>query len=122
MGLSARERQTLEDIAGGLAGSDPGLAARMAMFARLTAGDEMPAREMTGTDLRRPRERGLWRRLVLRAGPVLWLVIVLSLIAAALAMRGSTRPCTESWPAGCAKLVSAHSPRYHAATNYIVVR
>ena len=44
MSLSAREQQTLEDIEDGLAGSDPGLAARMAMFTRLPAGDEMPAR------------------------------------------------------------------------------
>jgi len=103
MSLSAREQQTLEDIEDGLAGSDPGLAARMAMFTRLTAGDEMPAREMTGPDRRFPGGRGLWRRLVLRVGPVLWLLIALLLIAAALAMKGSTRPCAGSWPAGCAQ-------------------
>jgi Protein of unknown function (DUF3040) len=108
MSLSARERQTLEDIEDELACSDPDLADRMAMFTRLTAGDEMPAREMTGTGRRSPGGRGLWHRLVLRAGPVLWLVIALSLIAAALVMKGSTRPCSGSWPAGCAKPASVH--------------
>ena len=38
MSLSARERQTLEDIEDELACSDPGLADRMAMFTRADSG------------------------------------------------------------------------------------
>jgi hypothetical protein len=39
---------------------------------------------------------------------VLWLLIALTLIATALAMKGSTRTCTISWPATCAKPTSTH--------------
>lgn len=45
MSLSAREQQALAGIEDSLAGSDPGLAARLAIFARLTAGEDMPAQE-----------------------------------------------------------------------------
>jgi len=45
MSLTARERQALHAIEDWLAGSDPGLASRLATFIRLTCGEEMPARE-----------------------------------------------------------------------------
>ncbi len=45
MSLSAHERQELDEIQGGLAASDPRLAAMMRAFSRLAAGEAMPPAE-----------------------------------------------------------------------------
>ena len=45
MSLSAWEQNALDSIKDGLASSDPTLAARLTIFARLASGEEMPARE-----------------------------------------------------------------------------
>lgn len=42
MGLPARQRRVLDRIEGTLAGSDPRLAAKFAIFERLTRDEEMP--------------------------------------------------------------------------------
>lgn len=42
MGLPVRQQRDLELIESALRGSDPHLAAKYAMFARLTSGEEMP--------------------------------------------------------------------------------
>jgi len=45
MSISEHEQQVLESIESDLASAGPKLAAMLAMFARLTAGEEMPVRE-----------------------------------------------------------------------------
>lgn len=45
MSISEHERQGLETIENDLATTGPELAAMLAIFARLTAGEEMPVRE-----------------------------------------------------------------------------
>ena len=45
MSLSARENYTLYSIEYRLSGTDPELASLLDMFTRLTAGEDMPARE-----------------------------------------------------------------------------
>lgn len=80
MGLKASEQQALRSIEGGLAVSAPRLASRLAMFTRLTAGEEIPAGE------RIPAcgfSGGLRWSLV---WPVLWLLISVALIATGLAV------------------------------------
>ena len=109
MSLSAREQQALEGIADGLARSDPVLATRMAMFGRLSRSEEMPAREMTGTARRASGVRRLCRRLAFsRTAPLIWLLIAVTLIAVALAVRGGRETCAKPRPTACAGPVSAH--------------
>ncbi len=110
MSLSAREQQALDGIANGLAGSDPVLVTRLAMFTRLTSGGEMPAREMVGTTRRAWGDvRRLYRRLGFpRVAPLVWLLIAVTLIAVALAVSGGRETCAKSRPAACAGPVSAH--------------
>jgi hypothetical protein len=45
MSISEREQQALDSIEEDLAGSVPELAAKLAVFTRLTAGEAMPPRE-----------------------------------------------------------------------------
>ena len=80
MGLKAREQQALRSIEGGLAVSAPRLASRLAMFTRLTAGEEFPARERIGAC-------GLGGRFGWSlVWPALWLLISVALIATGLAI------------------------------------
>jgi hypothetical protein len=104
--LSAREQQALDLIAEQIAGSDPGLASKMATFARLTAGEDMPLREKIlaarrrdTRELLRLHRRPGFRRTAL----LLWLVMVVGLVAAAVAIgSGSRAVCTKARPAACA--------------------
>lgn len=48
MGLSAHEQRVLETIEDRLAGSDPGLALKLATFSRLNADGGSPVRERIG--------------------------------------------------------------------------
>lgn len=107
MSLSAREQHVLDGIADGLAGSDPRLTSRLAMFARLTTGEEMPAREMTG---RAPADAGRLRPRLCspRAAPLVWLVIVIALIAVAMAARSGGQACTRTLRPACAGQMSTH--------------
>lgn len=110
MSLSAWERQALNSIKDGLAGSDPELAALLSTFTRLASGEEMPAREKIPASSRRalrrirrarPR-RGIHRtgrRLSFqRVALLLWLLTTAALIAIALALsagdHGATRTAT----------------------------
>ena len=52
MSISQREQETLDDIEHDLAGSGPELASKLAIFVRLTAGEEMPKRERIGRSYR----------------------------------------------------------------------
>jgi hypothetical protein len=100
MSLSERDRQALAAIEDQLASSDPGLAAMLACFSRLTAGEDMPARESM-----RPRQRLSWAQRTL----ALWLAITMALIGAAMAARhaGGARACPV-WPTACAAQRLAH--------------
>lgn len=80
MGLSARERQALRSIEGHLTVSEPSLALRLAVFSRLTAADDFPARECI---------RRRWLRVTIHwppVWPVVWLVISIALIAVGMAV------------------------------------
>jgi Protein of unknown function (DUF3040) len=48
MSLTAHERRALDFISEDLSASDPALAERLDMFARVTAGEVMPTREQIG--------------------------------------------------------------------------
>lgn len=128
MSLSARDRQALDSREDELAGSDPGLASLLDTFARLEAGEEMPAREDiragglppaarapggTGAGTPRALLRRTRRRLGLRpALSLLWLVITLiTLITVTLIINhgGGTGTCTQSWAVACAGQAPAHS-------------
>jgi hypothetical protein len=113
MSLSTWEKQALDSIEGGLAGSAPELASLLATFSRLAAGEEMPERAKVRAlqprrplrRLRRPGGGRLppdarrphlgWQRV----WPVaLWLVVSLGMIAVALVLsRGGPAACTQSW-------------------------
>lgn len=81
MSLSAREERTLSCIADKLAVSDPKLASILAVFNRLTRGEQMPARQHVGGirreagRLRRSRGRTWKRRCQRRTVRVAWLAI-----------------------------------------------
>lgn len=83
MGLSARERRALRSLEVDLAVSAPRLAARLAVFTRLSVGEAFPAREI----IRARRFDGAIRWPVLPLmWPVLWLVISIGLIATGFAV------------------------------------
>lgn len=96
MSLSAREQQELDSIEDEIAGSAPGLATLLATFTRLTAGEELPAREQLKGASRRPGRRrrpsvasryhgGPAPSLSL-AAVLLWLAVSVALIVTALAL------------------------------------
>ncbi len=103
MNLSARERQALRSIEGGLAESDPDLAARLAKLSRLIADEDTPPAEQSRVSWPRvvisslphwlPRARGRrhacphsrWVSAML----ALWLVVSCALIATAAALSHS---------------------------------
>jgi hypothetical protein len=118
MSLSTREQHALDHIENRLAGSDPELTALLATFTRLTSGEEMPVREEV-------HEEGRWtgqvvRRAAAYAGldralALLWVLIAVGLIAAAVAMSdsgsASEGACVRSRAVGCAATVPAHAVR-----------
>jgi hypothetical protein len=117
--LSTQEQQALDSIKDDLAGCDPALVARLAIFTRLASGEEMPARERAQAGSRRvvrrssPEPRLTCRphqRLGLQqAAMLLWLVITVALIAIALASShgGSQGTCARSWATSCIGATSA---------------
>lgn len=124
MSLSAREEQVLSFMEDGLARSDPRLASLLAIFTRLTSGEEMPVVEKIRAARRRGAQRSrrhsyrdmarrLSRRLGFRRTWMLWLfaVAAVALVAVGLiASRGGSRgPCIQSWSAACPVHVSGHS-------------
>ena len=105
MSLSSHEQHALHSIEDRLCVSDPELASLLATFTRLTAGEDMPAREKTpasrGTTRhshrRRRPPRYRMRRLAGRprpskfwqaAGLVVGLLIAVGIVAGALAISG----------------------------------
>ena len=123
MSFNQLETQALGSIADGLAGSDPRLASMLAIFSRLAAGEEMPAREKTRVRRgraaahrprrarRHPRRGRAFpqpRRLCARLGwqqamLVLGAVISAALLTAALAL-------TASGPKTCARPMGTACP------------
>ena len=108
MSLSPWEQDALDSIKTGLADSDPGLVARLAMFTRLAAGEAMPVREKLQAASRQAVQRGarrsrrLYRRLDLsRTMLLVWLVTSLTLIGAALVGSRGHLNCTGSWKPLC---------------------
>jgi hypothetical protein len=108
MSLSAREQEALSRIENRLAGSDPELAGRLAMFSRLTSGEAMPAREQMRAGP--PNARGptaVCARLA-HAMAVLWVLIVVGMIATAVSLSSgassgaSGGACVRVWPTACA--------------------
>jgi hypothetical protein len=105
MSLSSHEQHALHSIENRLCVSDPELASLLATFTRLTAGEDMPAREKTPTGRlaprrshrRRHRLRYRTRRLAVRprrsllwqaAGLVLGLLVAVAVVAGAMAVTG----------------------------------
>jgi hypothetical protein len=113
MSLGARENYTLHSIEYRLSGSNPELASLLAMFTRLTAGEDMPAREMIQTRWRPTRHSPGNRRQPLRdqvrrlrqhvnwpgSGLVLAALLAFMLLAAAVVLNGGGpgggAPCRE---------------------------
>ena len=116
MSLSDWEQQALNSIKDGLAGSDPTLVARLAIFTRLASGEEMPAREKIQVGSRRavlrsgPQSR--YTRRQQTVPPLLWLVTTVALIVVALVCNrgGSPGTCTGSWGTFCTSAASAAHP------------
>ena len=77
MNLSARERQALRSIEGGLTESDPDLVAKLATLSRLMADEDRPAAK---------RSRAGWRHVVI-GSLVRWLP----------GSRGHGHTSTQSW-------------------------
>ena len=117
MSLSAWEQDALDSIKDRLASSDPTLVARLAIFARLASGEEMPAREeiqvgagraVRGAHPDASRGRRTGRRLGLpQAALLVWLVTSVALIVVALTSnRGSQGTCTGGWATFCTSAAS----------------
>jgi hypothetical protein len=132
MSLSAWERQALDSIKDGLAGSDPQLAFLLATFTELASGEQMPVRDEIRASprwavkrwrrsrRRRTRDkacryaRGIYQNLSLKAALVLWLLVTAALIIVAVSLShgGGQATCTGSWVPLCAHPASAPgSPR-----------
>lgn len=104
MSLRSDEQRALDVIEGALAGAAPELAALLSTFARLVAGEEMPARERIHPSRQRrggrPGSTGgtgrhaRWERLAL----ALWLTTAIALIAVGvlLGRAPGTRTCSAS--------------------------
>jgi len=124
MSLGARERHALDSIEHRLAHSDPRLAALLGTFARLTSGEDMPARERIETGRwparpwplprqgpaprRRPGHRAGHRR-GWQAMTLVWLVLTVTLATVALAAGHGGKPaCKASWAMVCATHAFRH--------------
>ncbi len=103
MSLSTREQQALNSIETRLAASAPSLASLLAMFTRLTAEEQLPAREGIRSGRPRRRRPGVSRRVPRRqlVWPMLWLAVSLALVAVALAVGhdGDIPACAVRAPA-----------------------
>jgi len=134
MSLSAWEKQALDSIKAGLAGSDPELAALLSAFTQLASGEDMPNRESIRAGsrralrrLRRVRWRSSVRRMgqrlgIQRAALLLWLLTTAALIAVALVLNagGDHGTCTETAALVCVDPAPGHStgsPWYNTTTG-----
>ena len=113
MSLTELERQALGSIEDGLAGSDPGLASMLNIFSRLTADEEMPAREKIRirhgrAAASRPRHARRQQQAML----LLWIVISAALLAIALVLNasGHNSSCIRSMGTTCPPSPSGSGP------------
>lgn len=123
MSISEREQQALVSIEEDLTGSVPELAAKLAVFTRLTAGEAMPPRERVWRSARTPpanpapasASRGsarAWPRLRRRTvWRLMAIVVVLAIFALAFVASHGASPdiCTVTGAAAC-RQVPAHPP------------
>ena len=118
MGLGPNEQRLLAQIERALHGSDPKLAAKLAVFNRLTFHEAMPLRER----LLRPPSRVARPSRVVRFAPVAMaaFVVFMILISVTVLSRmgpsraGSAAACGIAWVQGCQGL-SPH-PAHGVAT------
>ena len=104
MSCTEAETRARGSIADGLAGADPRLASMLAIFSRLAAGEEMPARRYPRRGVAFPHARRRYARLGWQqAMLVLGAVISAAMLAAALAL-------TASGPTTCARSVGTACP------------
>jgi hypothetical protein len=114
MSLSAREQEALSRIENTLTGSDPELAGRLGTFTRLNSGEALPAREQLHADARSPRGPTAACMRLAYAMAVLWVLITMGMIAAAVSLSsGASRgasggACVRVWPTACAGSAPAH--------------
>lgn len=125
MTLSARERRTLGCIADELAGSDPNLASLLAVFNRLTSGEEMPPPRRAGgsqqrearysyrtqgrTRKRRPQRRTVTARYLVAVSYVLSaaLITVVIVLSHAGHWADGHRGCVPMRSASCTRSPAA---------------
>ena len=112
MSLTEPEPQALGFIADGLAGADPRLASMLAIFSRLAAGEEMPARRYPRRGVAFPHARRRYARLGWQqAMLVLGAVISAAMLAAALALTASgPTTCARSMGTACPSPSITHMP------------
>jgi hypothetical protein len=137
MSLNAWERQALDSIKNGLAGSDPELAALLSAFDRLASDAEMPDREKMQSGsrralrrLHRARLRARLRRARQRLGfqrsaLLLWLLTTAVLIAAivlAVNVGGGHETCPQEAVMICTGPTPGHSagsPSHRATISQV---
>ena len=110
MSLSTWERQALDSIKDGLAGSDPELATLLTTFTRLAADEEMPKRATLQARSRRAIQRSrrsgrrraaqagqAYQRLRSRHAVLAWLLVTMVMIGTALVLsRGNGQAACSS--------------------------
>jgi len=116
MSISERERQALGSIESEIAHTAPQLASMLVMFSRLTADEEMPAREPGGPAAAawRAGPRRVWRwRIGRKARGWLLLAVAAALFAVAMALTHGVRvsPCTTSLTIACKQAPSVPQGR-----------
>ena len=126
MSIGKHEQQVLESIEHDLARTGPKLASMLAVFARLTAGEEMPVRERSRRAFEAPtaaaagasakvagrltRLRGAMPRLWMQSAWLVWLVITIALITSALMLdRGAGKSACPA-PRTAALCRQAYTP------------
>lgn len=117
MSLSTPDRQALDAIEDDLAASSPSLAAKLATFSRLTADEEMPARETVSmsqppaVDLHHPLPGS--KELV--KGLLLWLMVTVAVVVASsiglVLSHGASRTCSNAFAMVCTERTNAHRMR-----------
>lgn len=125
MSFNSWEQRTLADIEENLSASAPELASLLAIFNRLTAGEDMPAharapRHLLGArprrGCRRPsspryqqaRQLRALQRLS-RACLVLWVIFSAGMVTIAVVLSGvGSQACPASWAHACSRLVNGH--------------
>ncbi len=99
MSLSTPDQRILDSIEADLAGTAPDLAARLATFSRLAAGERMPAWESLPAGARHTYL--LWPHLGRqRSLLLLWLTVTIGLIVVALILNHNSHGgvCAPPWP------------------------